>query len=173
VGSFARWQQMIEFGAQKQVHQEGAVFECPLSPFPKGPFMHLLKLAALIVATSIVLAACMHSTTPQGQGSSTLQLSTKTVSLRGSDTVASVKATLTCGCPFMFESIRITGDTDAICFNVKSLTTSKSDQQLIATVTPNRMRSAAHAQACISFVVNDRMMKSICMDSVTVHYYKQ
>lgn len=134
--------------------------------------MHAVKLSALIVATTFALCACMHSTTPQGQGTTTLQLSSKTITLRGSDTVATVKATLTCGCPFMFESIRVTGDTSAIRFNVQSLTSSRSDQQLVASVMPDGVGEATHVQACLSFVVNDRMMNSRCVDSVTVHYYK-
>jgi hypothetical protein len=134
--------------------------------------MQKLNLSTFIVATTLMLSACMHATMPQGQGTNTLQLSSKTLSLRGSDTVASVKATLTCGCPFMFESVRVTGDTDVIRFNVQSLRSSRSDQQLIATVRPNTRTNTMHYQACLSFVVNDRMMNSRCVDSVTVHYYK-
>ena len=127
------------------------------------------KRATLIVLTSFILSACMHSSAPQS-GANTLQLSSRTLALAGPDTVGTVSAQLQCGCPFMFESITLSGDTSMICFNTQALTSQKSGHSVTVTVRRSLHRDRTSIHAAMSFVVNDRMMNARCMDSIVVNY---
>ncbi|SRR5579883_1319066 len=132
---------------------------------------NVIRFFVLLIASGIV-ASCEHSVMMQQQGGKTLQLSARTIELSPSATSASVSANLSCGCPFRMESMRCWGDTNAIHFNLETLAADRNNQQIVATAIPEHMGEATHLSTCLSFVVNDRMMNIMCMDTVTVHYTK-
>lgn len=132
--------------------------------------MLTLQRLALLALLAGVLGSC-HSATSPGS-SNTLQLTSRTIVLSGTDTVSTVNAQLTCGCQFRMESMTCWGDTDIVRFNTSDLGVMRNQQGIMATAMRNRCR-AQEATACLAFVVNDQMMNRRCMDTVTVHYYRQ
>lgn len=134
--------------------------------------MHFTKLI-LAAALGLGLSACMDSnssmTTSNSQ--STLRLSARTIALSGADTTSTVSATLTCGCPFMMEQTKCWGDTSCIRFNASDLGMMRNDQGVRATVDRSRATNPRMV-AYMSFLVNDRMMKTMCRDTIMVEYMK-
>jgi hypothetical protein len=134
--------------------------------------MQLSKLVVLAFTgvAALALVACQDSNSPSGNGN-TLRLTSRTMTLSGPETSKSVDASLTCGCSFMMEQMKSWGDTSCIHFNTTDLGTMRGRQSVTATVDPNKA-TQAHMLACLSFLVNDRMMGTRCMDTITVDYYR-
>jgi hypothetical protein len=130
------------------------------------------KYLVLAAALSVGVVACTDSSMMNSASSqSTLRLTSNTIALSGSDTSKSIQASLTCGCTFMMEQMKTWGDTSCIHFNRADLGTMRSQQNVVATVDPSRA-TAPHMSACLSFMVNDRMMGTMCRDTVKVDYYR-
>jgi hypothetical protein len=69
------------------------------------------------------------------------------------------------------EQMKTWGDTSCIHFNMSDLGMMRNQQSVTATVDPTKA-TGPHMKACLSFLVNDRMMRTTCMDTITVDYTK-